>query len=94
MFDSPVMAWVQPRVSPDGRLRTVAVLNASIDVQEPVRVRLRGVPEGASVEWRPLHGAAKALAQFREGAEVSVELPAIPAWDCGYLFIAKEESHE
>ena len=94
MFDSPVMAWVQPHVSSDGRLRTVAVLNASIDVQEPVRVRLRGVPEGASVEWRPLHGAAKVLAPSREGAEVSVELPAIPAWDCGYVFIAKEECHE
>ena len=87
LFSSPVRAWALPHVLPGLILRTVAIVNASIDVQERVGVRLRGVPSGASVEWRPLHGVAVPLAVSREGADACVELPEIPAWDCGYLAV-------
>ena len=41
VFERPVMSFVMPRVRNDGTLSTLAILNASIDRQEPVRVRLR-----------------------------------------------------
>jgi hypothetical protein len=44
MFESAVRAFAMPRVRDDGSLATVAIVNASIDRQEPVTVCLRGVP--------------------------------------------------
>ena len=90
LFTRPVMAWTMPRVGEDGELRTVAVINCSIDVQDPVAVRLRGVPADANVAWVPLHGERAALAVVREGAEAVITLPAVGAWDCGYLRIEGE----
>ena len=85
LFTRPVMAWVLPRVREDGELRTVALVNCSIDVQDPVAVHLRGVPADAKVTWVPLHGVRTALEPRREGGDIVVTLPSLGAWDCGYL---------
>lgn len=41
----------------------------------------------AQVAWVPLHGDHAVLAVMREGTETVVTLPAVGAWDCGYLLV-------
>ncbi|MBO7721240.1 MAG: hypothetical protein J6T01_02430 [Kiritimatiellae bacterium] len=83
MFGGPVMAWVMPRVAPDGALKTVAVVNASIDRQEPVAVKLRGAG-GARIFWRTPEGSRE-LRVAGCASAVEVELPRIGAWQCGFI---------
>ena len=86
MFEYPVMAFAMPRVRDDGSLATLAIVNASIDRQEPVRVRLRGVPAGVtSVVWRALNEKPVTLQIERQGTDAVVTLPALAAWNCGWL---------
>ena len=86
VFERSVMAFVVPRVRGDGTLATVAVINASIDRQDPVGVRLRGVQTVATTAWWHMPEAVPvALPIVRDGADVRVRLPRIGAWRCGYL---------
>ncbi len=86
VFESAVRAFVQPRVRADGTLATVALVNASIDRQDPVSVRLRGVPAGAKTAvWHQSEGKDVEIALARDGASVRLRLPRIGAWACGYL---------
>ena len=64
----------------------MAIVNASIDRQEPVTVRLRGVPADAKTAvWHQPEAEDVVIALVREGANVRVRLPRIGAWACGYL---------
>ena len=86
MFESAVRAFAMPRVRDDGSLATVAIVNASIDRQDPVTVRLRGVPSDAKTAiWRQPEAENLEIALVRDGADVRVRLPRIGAWACGYL---------
>ena len=86
LFEEAVMAFVLPRVREDGTLVTLALVNASIDRQDPVAVRLRGVPEGATTAvWHQPETDPVELAVVCRGKDVCVRLPRIGAWDCGYL---------
>ena len=86
LFDEATFAFAMPRVRDDGTLVTLAVVNASIDRQDPVGVRLRGVPDGVGTAfWRSPESALVALRVERRGAFAWVKLPRIGAWDCGYL---------
>ena len=86
VFESAVRAFVQPRVRDGGALATVALVNASIDRQEPVNVRLRGVPADAKVAvWRQPECDDVEIALVRDGDVVRLRLPRIGAWECGYL---------
>ena len=89
-FLGPVKAMVTPRVTAAGELRSVALVNASIDVQPPVKLALRGLPAGTkTLCWTPLTGSLGAdpakLPVCTEGEETYVTLPAVDAWACGYL---------
>lgn len=89
-FLDPVQAMVVPRVTVAGELRSVALVNASIDVQKPSRLALRGLPEGVRhATWMPLSGSLgldpATLAVRDEGGEKIVDLPRVDAWACGYL---------
>ncbi len=89
VFERAVMAFVVPRVREDGTLVTVAVVNASIDRQDPVTVRLRGVSAGVTAAWWCIPETEPvALTIVRDGADVRVRLPRIGAWECGYLRLA------
>ncbi len=82
----PSVALVVPRVTKDGRLKSVMMLNARIDVQKPVTLALRGVPpEVKSATWRAFRQPAVTLPLWREGAETCVTLPEISAWNAGWL---------
>jgi len=86
LFDEAVMAFALPRVRDDGSLATLALVNASIDRQEPVGVRLRGVPPDTTVAvWHVPESEPVSIPIVREGGCVRVKLPRIGAWECGYL---------
>ena len=86
LFASPVMAFAMPRVREDGTLVTLAIVNASIDRQDPVAVLLRGVPADVRTAlWRQPEAAPVEIAVERRGGAASVRLPRIGAWECGYL---------
>jgi hypothetical protein len=85
--ETPSVGLVLPRVAADGALRSVVLVNARIDAQKPVRLRLRGVPSGVSTAtWRALRGEPVSLPVERLGkAEAAVTIPALSAWNCGWL---------
>ena len=86
VFGSAVRAFVMPCVRDDWTLATVALVNASIDRQDPVTVRLRGVPADAKAAvWRQPEAEDAEIALVRDGDGVRVRLPRIGAWECGYL---------
>ena len=82
----PSVALVVPRVTQDGRLKSVMVLNARIDAQRPVALELRGVPPDVTqATWRALRRPAVELPLRREGDATCVTLPEISAWNAGWL---------
>lgn len=84
--EDPTVGLVVPRVDKAGALRSVALFNCRIDRQEPVRLRLRGVPADVRVGvWHAFRGEPTALPLTREGSEARVTLPAISAWNGGWL---------
>ena len=88
VVESPTVGLVMPRVTADGALRSVAFVNARIDAQKPVRVRLRGVMKGTkSAVWRAFRETPVSLSLERDGADAVVTIPALSAWNCGWLQI-------
>lgn len=87
VLESPFVGMLVPRVRPgDGALAAVALFNTRIDSQEDVALRLRGVPENAkSATWHELRRAPVRLALVRDGGVVRVRVPAVSAWNAGYL---------
>ena len=86
LFEEAVMAFAVPRVREDGTLVTLALVNASIDRQDSVVVRLRGVPANAKgAVWHQPEADPVELALERRAGETRVRLPRIGAWECGYL---------
>ena len=88
VVETPSVGLVVPWVMPDGELRSVAFLNARIDVQKPVCVRLRGVPPGAKfATWWALRESPVFVPVVRRGADAEATVPAIAPWNCGWLQI-------
>jgi len=79
-------AVVVPRVTMAGDLRSVTVLNASIDVQPPITLRLRGCKEGLeAMEWVTPKEKPVTVSVRWEGKDVIAVLPAIGPWQIGWL---------
>ena len=88
VVETPTVGLAIPRVAADGTLRSVALINARIDIQKPVRIRLRGVPPKAtSAIWRAFRESPATLPLERDGADAIVAIPALSAWNCGWLEI-------
>ena len=86
VVETPSVGLVVPWVMPDGALRSVAFVNARIDVQKPLRVRLRGVPVGVkSATWRALRRQPVDVSIERRGADAEATIPDIAPWSCGWL---------
>ena len=82
----PVQAWVMPRVTASGELRTLTVVNTTIDANDPVRFRLRGVPATCTqAVWRALDAQLVAVPVRRDGADAVVTVPSLAAWSAGWL---------
>jgi hypothetical protein len=90
MVDSPTGGLVIPRVTKDGALRSVAFVNARIDAQKPVRLRRRGVPPGIDcATWWEMRGCPVTLPLERRGEEAVAVIPAMSAWNCGWLGLVR-----
>ena len=88
LVETPTVGLVVPRVTPDGALRSVALVNARIDTQKPVTLRLRGVPSGVeTATWWAFHADPVVLPLMRVGGETTIRIPALTAWNCGWLML-------
>ena len=80
------MAFALPRVRDDGTLVTLALVNCSIDRQNPVSVCLRGVPADVKTAvWHQPEVGPVEIRLERLDEDVKLRLPRIGAWACGYL---------
>ena len=87
LLETPTRSFVQPRVRKDGSLASVVFVNTSIGRTPSVRMRLRGVPANTTkAVWSMLDAEDVVLDVTRDGADVLVTLPPVPAWTGGYLF--------
>ncbi len=86
LAEDPTVGLIVPRVDAGGILRTVMILNARIEPQKPVRLRLRNVAEGAtSAIWRAFGEEPARLPLLRSGTGTALELPRLGAWNAGWL---------
>ena len=86
VVETASQALVVPRVNVAGDLRSVLVLNATLDVQPPLTLRLRGCAEGLErMEWVTPKEKPVTVAVRWEGKDALVTLPAIGAWQTGWL---------
>ena len=90
MVDTPTVGLVVPWVAAGGELRSVAFVNARIDVQKGIRLRLRGVRAGSAAVWQELRGEPVQLPVEIRGDEAFATIPAASAWNCGWIRIGGE----
>ena len=84
VVEAPSIGLVVPRVSPAGALRTVLLLNARIEAQKPLPLRLRS-PGTAAAVWRAFGEKPVTLPLRRDGADALITLPALQPWSAGWL---------
>ena len=89
VVEAPSVGLVVPRVAPDGALRTVLLLNARIEAQKPLPLRLRSLAVSGKAQnqavWRAFGEKPVPLPLRRDGADALVEIPALGAWSAGWL---------
>ena len=89
VVEGPSVGLVVPRVAPDGALRTVLLLNARIDAQKPLTLRLRNLAVSGEAQnqavWRAIGEPPATLPLRRDGGDTLVEIPALGAWSAGWL---------
>ena len=91
LVETPTVGLVVPRVTADGALRSVALVNARIDTQKPVTLRLRGVPSGVeTATWWAFHADPVVLPMMRADGEATIRIPALTAWNCGWLMLCEK----
>ena len=82
---------VVPRVASDGALRTVMLLNARIEAQKPLTLRLKNLAENGEARntalWHTLGEPSAALPLCSDGADFLVEIPELSPWSAGWLEI-------
>lgn len=88
LTDEPVQCFIVPRLTADGMLKSVVVLNASIGQRKPFDLRLRSIPANAEVEWLVPAETPQKLELKSADGELYVTLPEISPWDIGWLKIS------
>ena len=98
VIEEPSVGLIVPRVAPNGALRTVMLLNARIEEQKPLTLRLRAAAGGAGgaggavappafALWHTLGAPSAALPLCPDGADVLVLIPELSPWSAGWLEI-------
>ncbi len=91
LVETVSQAVVVPRVTMAGDLRSVTVLNASLDTQPPMTLRLRGCGEGMeTMEWITPKERPVTIVVRWENKDAMVTLPAVGPWQLGWLRAASE----
>jgi hypothetical protein len=88
---SPFVGLIIPRVSADGHLKTVGVVNTRIDTQEKIRIRLSGLSSKAKVIWHELKKKPVRCRVEVVDDQTYVEIPQIAAWNAGFLEIRNKK---
>lgn len=84
---SSVQANVIPRVTDDGRLRSLVYVNTCITDQENVELRLRNCPDGARFVWHSAREGAVGLTATEKDGDIFVTVPYVKAWDAGWMSV-------
>lgn len=83
-IETAAQAMAVPRLDARGRLRTVTILNTSIDHTPRLVVRLRQA-HAAKARWVLPDGSARTVALKRDGRDRVATVPALAPWGIGYL---------
>jgi len=89
VLESQAQAFVSPRVTPDGVLRSVVFVNATISEIEGATLRLRDCPANANFKWYSGGNKPKALKATKDGNDWVVTIPAVKAWDAGWIKVGE-----
>ena len=81
----PNQCLIVPRITREGTLRTVTILNTTIGVHAPFKLRLRNIPAGAGIFWCAPQKSPIKLEAVTDNGNADVTIPEIAAWDIGYL---------
>ena len=75
-----------PRVTPEGKLRSVSIVNNNIDFSKPFDLLMRNGPENvSSAEWHVPSERPVEIALRRENNFTVAQIPAMTPWDIGWL---------
>lgn len=83
----PVQCAFVPRITEEGELRSVVVLNPTIGKQRAFEVILRGVPENAEAQFQIPGESWVKVPLTRKGIECKALLPPLGGWEIGWLKI-------
>lgn len=87
VMESMAQAVVVPRISADGSLRSVAVLNTTISEQPATTLRLRGCKDATRFVWHSVGERGKKLQYERDGDDIIVTIPSQQGWYMGWLAV-------
>lgn len=86
LAEDPAQCLVVPRVEKNGDLRSVTVLNTTIDQLPPLTIRMRKTPkELENAQWIALGERPVPLRITRQGDDALVTLPAVAPWNIGWI---------
>ena len=84
----PVRCLFAPRVTANGALRSITVINTTIGHHPEFKLNLRGVPAGTrQAEWLIPGKATQVLPLQANGEFTSVTIPELEGWEGGWLKI-------
>jgi hypothetical protein len=86
IIEEPAQVVAVPRVAPDGTLRSVFLLNASIDASPALTLRLRGV-SGKNAGWLTPEQAESVIGLRVGPGEAVARVPPMPPWSVGVLIM-------
>lgn len=84
IIDTVAQVVAVPRVTLDGRLRSVLLVNVSLDETPPLDLRLRGVAGGVA-HWLQPQRRTRSLALSITGDAHTVTTPHLAPWSVAYL---------
>lgn len=81
----PNQCLIVPRITREGTLRTVTILNTTIGVHAPFKIQLRNIPAGTGISWCAPQKSPVRPDVVTANGTTTVTIPEIAAWDIGYL---------
>lgn len=84
----PVQCLLIPRITREGELRSITVLNVTIGCQKPFTIELRNIPDGIShAEWLVPSEKPVPIEIKKDGQNGKITLPEIAPWGIGWVKI-------
>ena len=91
----PVQCLLIPRITEQGILRSVTILNTTIGWQKSFALEIRNIPEGVrTAEWIIPSEAPVPLEMARSGRNGTITIPRIAPWGIGWVKIPASAGSE